>query len=156
MAAHRAAARPAGVQGSLRGQAVAADAAVAELLRSARTIAVVGLSDNPLRASFGVSRYLQRSGYRILPVNPNVAEVHGERAWPSLDELPERPDIINVFRRSEHVAALVEPATRSGARLFWTQLGVRDDDAAQRLEQAGLSVVQDRCLMIERLRLLGA
>ncbi|MBI1352787.1 MAG: CoA-binding protein [Acidobacteria bacterium] len=132
-----------------------ADAALAELLRSAKTIAVVGLSDDAARASFGVSRYLQRNGYRILPVNPNVAEVHGERAWPSLEALPERPDVINVFRRSEHLAGLVEPAIASGARLFWTQLGVRDDEAAQRLEDAGLTVVQDRCLMIEHLRLLG-
>jgi uncharacterized protein len=130
-----------------------ADDHLRELLRAARTIAVVGLSDDPSRASFGVSRYLQRSGYRILPVNPNLAEVHGEKAYPSLDKLPEPPDIINVFRRSEHVAGLVDAAVASGAKLFWMQLGVRDDEAAKKLEAAGLTVVQDRCLMIEHMRL---
>jgi len=132
-----------------------ADERIREILQAAKTIAVVGLSDDPSRASFGVSRYLQRSGYRILPVNPNIAEAHGERAYASLEELPEKPDVINVFRRSEHVADLVEPAIASGARLFWMQLGVRDDRAAARLEAAGMAVVQDRCLMIEHMRLLS-
>ncbi len=130
-----------------------ADGRLRELLRAAKTIAVVGISDDPSRASFGVSRYLQRSGYRILPVNPNVADVHGEKAYPSLEELPESPDIVNVFRRSEHVAGLVEGALATGAKLFWTQLGVRDDEAAKKLEAAGMMVVQDRCLMIEHMRL---
>ena len=132
-----------------------ADERLRELLGQAKTIAVVGLSDDPSRASFGVSRYLQRSGYRIFPVNPNVAEVHGERAYDSLADLPEQPDVVNIFRRSEHVAALVDPIIATGPRLVWMQLGVRDDEAAQRLEAAGITVVQDRCLMIEHLRLLG-
>ena len=132
-----------------------ADERLRELLRQAKTIAVVGLSDDPSRASFGVSRYMQRSGYRIIPVNPNVSEVHGERAYAGLADLPEPPDVINVFRRSEHVAELVEPAIASSAKLFWTQLGVRDDEAARKLEAAGMAVIQDRCLMIEHLRLLG-
>jgi uncharacterized protein len=137
-----------------RGDLVAdADGRLREVLGAAKTIAVIGISDDPSRASFGVSRYLQRSGYRILPVNPNVAEVHGEEAYPSLEALPEPPDVINVFRRSEHVAGLVEPAIASGAKLFWTQLGVRDDEAAKKLEAAGMTVVQDRCLMIEHMRL---
>lgn len=132
-----------------------ADERIREILQAAKTIAVVGLSDDPSRASFGVSRYLQRSGYRILPVNPNIAEAHGERAYASLEELPEKPDVINIFRRSEYVADLVEPAIASGARLFWMQLGVRDDRAAERLEATGMAVVQDRCLMIEHMRLLS-
>lgn len=132
-----------------------ADDELRELLRAAKTIAVVGLSSDPSRASFGVSRYLQRSGYRILPVNPTIEEVNGEKSYPSLEELPEAPDVINVFRRSEHIAGLVEGAIVSQAKLFWTQLGVRDDEAAARLEAAGLQVVQDRCLMIEHMRLLG-
>lgn len=131
------------------------DEQLRELLRAAKTVAVVGISSDSSRASFGVSRYMQRSGYRILPVNPNIAEVHGERAYASLEDLPEAPDVINVFRRSEHIAGLVEAAIASSAKLFWTQLGVRDDRAAARLEAAGLAVIQDRCLMIEHLRLLG-
>lgn len=132
-----------------------ADQRLRELLEQAKTIAVVGLSDDPSRASFGVSRYMQRSGYRILPVNPNITEVHGERAYASLADLPEQPDVVNVFRRSEHLRGLAKPLIESGAKLVWTQLGVRDDAVAQELETGGLAVVQDRCLMIEHLRLLG-
>lgn len=132
-----------------------ADEQLREILRAAKTVAVVGISTDSSRASFGVSRYMQRSGYRILPVNPNITHVHGEQAYASLDGLPEAPDVINVFRRSEHIAGLVESAIASSAKLFWTQLGVRDDEAAARLEAAGMTVIQDRCLMIEHLRLLG-
>lgn len=130
------------------------DQEIAEILRDARTIAVVGLSDKPWRASHGVARYLQQSGYRILPVNPTIDEALGEKSYPSLADLPEKPDVVNVFRRPEHVAELVEPAIASGAKLFWMQLDVEDAASATKLREAGVAVVEDRCLMIERERLM--
>ena len=130
------------------------DDEIRDLLRRTKTIAVVGLSDKAHRASRGVSAYMQRNGYRIIPVNPNVEEVLGERAYASLDAVPEPFELINVFRRPRFVADLVEPASASGAEGFWTQLGVRDDAAAERLAEGGMTVVQDRCLMQEHMRLL--
>ena len=121
------------------------------LLENARRVAVVGLSDKPWRASHGVARYLQSAGYRIYPVNPHIEEALGERAYPSLDALPEEVDVIDVFRRPEYVADLVEPAIRSGAKLFWMQQGVRDANSARRLEEAGLTVIQDRCLIVDHM-----
>ena len=114
-------------------------------------MAVVGLSDKPWRASHGVARYLQSAGYRIYPVNPNITEALDERAYPSLDALPEPVEIVDVFRRPEYVAELVEPAIRTGAKLFWMQEGVRDEESARRLSEAGLVVVEDRCLMVDHM-----
>ena len=126
-----------------------------KLLGSARRVAVVGLSDKPWRASQGVARYLQSAGYRIYPVNPNITDALGELAHPALERLPDQVDIVNVFRRSEYVAELVEPAIRSGAKLFWMQQGVRDAKAARRLEEAGVTVIEDRCLMVEHMRMFS-
>lgn len=131
-----------------------ADDQIYDLLARAKTIAVVGLSDKPHRASHGVSAYMQRNGYRIIPVNPNVSEVLGEKAYASLEDVPEPIDLINVFRRSRFVAPLVDPALASDALGFWTQLGVRDNRAASVISNAGLVVVQDRCLMQEHMRLM--
>ena len=117
------------------------------ILRSAHTIAVVGLSPNPGRPSHGVARYLQRVGYRILPVNPNVTEVLGERAYATLSELPEPVDVVEVFRRSEFAGAIVDEAIAIGARAVWLQDGVVDEAAAQRARAAGLDVVMDDCMM---------
>ncbi len=128
-------------------------AGIAEILKSARTIAVVGLSSKPWRPSYGVAEYLMRVGYRIIPVNPNEAEVLGQKAYPALDAVPERVDIVNVFRRSEFVPEVVEAAIRIGARAIWLQEGVRHDEAAERARQAGLEVVQDRCILKEHRRL---
>lgn len=124
-----------------------------EILRSCRVLAVVGLSSNPHRASHGVSRYLQREGYRIIPVNPNEAEVLGEKSWPRLMDVPEPVDCVVVFRRPEHVPGIVEQAIRKGARALWMQQGISHPEAAARARQAGLLVVEDRCMMIEHLRL---
>jgi hypothetical protein len=130
-------------------------ASIAEILRQARTIAVVGLSGKPWRPSYGVAGYLQRAGYRIIPVNPNESEVLGEKAYPSLEAIPERVDIVNVFRRSEFVPEIVEAAIRIGARVVWLQEGVRHDEAAEKARQAGLDVIQDRCILKEHRRLLS-
>ena len=122
---------------------------IPELLRSAKTIAVVGLSSNRKRPSYSVSEYMQRAGYRIVPVNPGETEVLGERAYASLEAVPERIDIVDVFRRSEFVAEIVEAAIRVGARAVWMQEGVSDAAAAARARAAGLTVVMDRCILKE-------
>lgn len=129
-------------------------ASIAEILRQSRTIAVVGLSGKPWRPSYGVAEYLQKAGYRIIPVNPNESEVLGQKAYPGLDAIPERVDIVNVFRRPEYVPEIVEAAIRIGARAIWLQEGVRHDEAAEKARQAGLEVIQDRCILKEHRRLL--
>ena len=118
-----------------------------KILRSAHTIAVVGLSANPRRPSHGVARYLQRVGYHIIPVNPNVTEVLGERAYATLSELPKPVDVVEVFRRSEFAGAIVDEAIAIGARAVWLQDGVVDEAAAERALAAGLDVVMDDCMM---------
>lgn len=126
---------------------------IAELLKTARTIAVVGLSSKPWRPSYGVSEYMQKAGYRIIPVNPREREVLGEKAYPTLESVPERVDIVNVFRRAEFVAEIVEAAVKIGARAVWLQEGIVHEPAAERARQAGLVVVQDRCILKEHRRL---
>lgn len=131
-------------------------AAIAGLLRSARTIAVVGLSGDPGRPSFGVARAMRKYGYRIVPVNPGIAEWEGERAFPTLDDaVKAQPtgspiDIVDVFRRPEHVAAVVDDCLRLGLPALWLQLDVIDDRAAARAQAAGMIVVMDRCILVER------
>ena len=114
---------------------------IEELLRSTKTIAVVGLSRKPWRASFGVSEYMQSVGYRIIPVNPHEGEVLGEKAYRSLEDLPEAVDMVNIFRRSEAVPEIVEAAIRMGAKSVWMQEGVVDEASAERAREAGLVVV---------------
>jgi hypothetical protein len=119
-----------------------------------RTLAVVGLSDDPLRPSHSVSAYMQRNGYRILPVNPGVAHVLGERAYPSLADLPEHPDVVNVFRLPRYIPRIVDEMIELGFQNLWVQLGIRNEPAAIKAEAAGISVVMDRCVLIEHRRLL--
>ena len=120
---------------------------IERILRNARTVAVVGLSPDAGRPSHGVARYLQRAGYRVIPVNPGVLEVLGEHAYASLRELPEAVDVVDVFRRSEFVAEVVEDAIALGARAIWLQDGVVDEASAARARSAGLEVVMDDCIM---------
>jgi predicted CoA-binding protein len=120
---------------------------IPELLRSARVIAVVGLSSDEMRPSHGVAAYMQRAGYRIIPVNPNETEVLGEKAYPRLEDVPEKIDIVDVFRRSQFVRGVVESAIRVGAKAVWMQEGVVDEQAAALARAAGLDVVMDRCIL---------
>jgi uncharacterized protein len=133
---------------------VSSDQQIKDLLRSAHTIAVVGLSSSRLRASYGVAQYLQSAGYRIIPVNPNEQQVLGEKAYARLEDVPEKIDVVDVFRRSEFVPAVVDSAIRVGARAIWMQEGVADEAAAQRARAAGLFVVMDTCILKEHRRLL--
>jgi uncharacterized protein len=123
--------------------------AIDDLLRSARTIAVVGLSSNPMRPSYGVAQYLQRAGYRIIPVNPNEESVLGEPAVASLEDIREKVDIVDVFRRSEFVPAIAESAIAIGAKALWLQEGVISEGAAKRARDAGLFVAMDLCILKE-------
>ena len=118
-----------------------------KILASARTIAVVGLSPDPRRPSYGVARYMQRVGYRIIPVNPNVGEVLGERAYASLRQIPQAVDVVEVFRRSEFVGPIVDDAIAIKASAVWLQDGDVDEDAAARARDSGLDVVMDDCMM---------
>jgi len=124
-----------------------------EILASARTIAVVGLSHRRYRPSHGVAEYLQRAGYRIVPVNPYETEVLGERSYSDLDAVEGPIDIVDIFRRSEFVPEIVEAAIRKGARMIWMQEGVVHEEAARRAREAGLAVVMDRCILKDHRRL---
>jgi hypothetical protein len=127
---------------------------IPELLKSARTIAVVGLSGNPMRPSNGVSEYMQRAGYRIIPVNPNETEVLGEKSYQKLEDVPEPIDIVDVFRRPQFVPDIVESAIKVGAKALWLQEGVIHEAAAERAQKAGLAVVMDKCILKEHRKLL--
>jgi predicted CoA-binding protein len=127
----------------------------AESLRGAKTIAVVGLSGRRYRPSHGVAEYLQRAGYRVIPVNPLETEVLGEKSYPNLSSVPLPVDIVDVFRRSEYVPEIVEEAILIGAKMVWMQEGVVHEQAARRAQAAGLKVVMDRCILKEHRRLPG-
>jgi predicted CoA-binding protein len=129
-------------------------AAGENLLRNAKTIAVVGLSSSPWRPSYGVSEYMQSVGYRIVPVNPRESEVLGEKAFATLDDVPVAVDIVNVFRQSRFVPEIVEAAIRIGAKGIWMQEGVVHDEAAARAREAGLEVVMDRCILKEHRKMV--
>jgi len=122
---------------------------IAELLKRARTIAVVGLSCNPLRPSYGVSAYMQSHGYRIIPVNPQIEECLGEKAYTSLVEVPESIDIVNIFRRPEFVEEIVDHAIQLKVPAIWMQEGVIHEKAAEKARLAGILVVMDRCILKE-------
>ena len=120
--------------------------------RAPRTLAVVGLSDDPRNPSHSVSAYMQSAGFRILPVNPGLSEVLGEPCCASLRDLPERPDVVNVFRLPRYIPAIVEEMIDLQLRNLWVQLGIRNLVAAETAERAGLRVVMDRCILIEHRR----
>jgi hypothetical protein len=122
---------------------------ILDILKNARTIAVVGLSSKAHRPSYGVAEYLQSVGFRIIPVNPHETEVLGERCYARLEDIPEKVDVVDVFRRSKYVSEVVESAIRIGAKAVWMQEGVVHADAAERARQAGLAVVMDLCILKE-------
>lgn len=122
--------------------------------RVPRTLAVIGLSDDPSRPSYGVSAYMQMHGYRILPINPAISEVLGERCYPTLSDLPERPHVVNVFRLPKFISGIVDEMLTLGLRDLWVQLGIRNLEAAAFAESNGIRVVMDRCILIEHRRLL--
>jgi uncharacterized protein len=126
---------------------------IREMLDKSRTIAVVGLSSKRFRPSYGVAEYMQKAGYRIIPVNPHETEVLGEKSYARLEDIPERIDIVDIFRRSEFVMPLVESAIRLGATTIWMQEGVVHEDGARKAREAGLAVVMDRCILKEHMRL---
>ncbi len=127
-----------------------------DILRTSRTIAVVGLSSRRFRPSYGVAEYMKRAGYRIIPVNPGESEILGEPCYPDLDAIPGPIDIVDIFRRPEHVPLIVEAAIRKGVRAIWMQEGVYHEEAARRAEAAGIAVVMDRCILKDHRRLAYA
>jgi predicted CoA-binding protein len=127
---------------------------IKEILETYRSIAVVGLSSHAWRASHGVSRFMQNMGYQIIPVNPNETEVLGEKAYPSLEDVPYPIEIVDIFRRAEFVPDIVESAIRRHAKVIWMQEGVVNDQAAERARQAGMEVIMDRCILKEHMRYL--
>jgi len=130
---------------------VAGDPA-SEILKTSRTIAVVGLSSRKHRPSYGVAQYLQSAGYRIIPVNPGETEILGEKCYARLEDIPEHVDIVDVFRRSEFVPEIVESAIRIGARGVWMQEGVIHPQAAERARRAGLFVIMNTCILKEHIK----
>jgi uncharacterized protein len=128
---------------------------IQRVLNSARTIAIVGLSANPLRASNFVGFYLKRHGYRVIPVNPRETEILGEQSYPSLREVPVEVDIVDVFRQPDAVPAIAREAVEIGAGTLWCQFGVISEEGARIAQEAGLTVVMDRCLKIEHARYAG-
>jgi predicted CoA-binding protein len=129
--------------------------ALADILRNYKTIAVVGLSSNPRRPSFGVTQYMQSAGYRIIPVNPNETQVLGEKSYPRLEDIPKSHhiEIVDIFRRSENIPPVVDGAIAIGTKVIWMQQGIENQNAAAKACAAGLYVVEDACILIEhRLR----
>ena len=126
---------------------------IEKIIKESKTIAVVGLSPNPQRPSHDVARYLQQQGYHIIPVNPSVTEVLGEKSYPDLSSIPEHIDVVDIFRRSEDVPPIVEEAIKLKASAVWMQEGVIHEEAAERARRAGLRVVMDKCILKEHKRL---
>jgi predicted CoA-binding protein len=128
--------------------------AIGEILKTYKTIAVVGLSSNPERPSYGVTEYMQKAGYRIIPVNPNECEVLGEKSYARLEDVPEKIEIVDIFRRPEDVPPVVESAIRTSAKVIWMQLGIENAEAAEKARAAGMTVVEDACMFVEHRRRL--
>ena len=121
---------------------------IRDILTSAKTIAVVGLSDNPERESYAIAKEMQKRGYKIVPVNPNVTEVLGEQAYPSVTAIPHPVDVVNIFRRSEALPQVVQEAVQTSAPVIWAQQGIYNEEAAKIAKSAGKTMVMDRCIMV--------
>ena len=122
--------------------------------KAPRTLAVVGLSDDPSKASYRISAYMQAKGYKILPVNPSVERVLGEKSYASLKDLPQRPDVVNVFRLPKFIPAIVDEMLELGLKNLWVQMGIVNEAAAQKAEAGGFRVVMDRCIMVDHRMLM--
>ena len=131
----------------------ATSAEIRDILSAAKIVAVVGLSNKPERDSYGVAAYLQAHGYRIIPVNPNINQVLGERAYPSLEEVPGPVDVVDIFRRPEFVPQIVDQAIARGAKVIWMQEGIAHNDVADKARAAGLRVVMNKCILKEHRKL---
>ena len=129
---------------------------IKEILLSSKTIASVGLSSNPAKESYGIVQYLKDQGYRIIPVNPTASEILGEKAYPDLSSIPEKVDVVQVFRKPEDVPPVVDEAIKIGAKVLWMQEGIVHEEAAQKAVAAGLQVVMDACMRVAHRRLIGA
>ena len=132
------------------------DKEMKEILLSIRTIASVGVSSNPEKESYEVVAYLKNQGYRIIPVNPTATEILGEKTYPSLSDIPDKVDVVQVFRKPEDVPPVVEEAIKIGAKVVWMQAGIVNEDAAQKAREAGLQVVMDACMRATHRRLIGS
>jgi hypothetical protein len=130
-------------------------AAIQRVLHNARTIAIVGLSNNPLRASYFVGYYLKRHGYQVIPVNPREPEILGEKSYPSLPDVPEKVDVVNVFRAPAALPGIAQDAVAIGAGTLWCQFGVINEEGAKIAEEGGLTVIMDRCIKVEHARYAG-
>ncbi|MAT38627.1 MAG: CoA-binding protein [Ectothiorhodospiraceae bacterium] len=126
---------------------------IPNILRNAKNIAIVGLSDKPSRDSYMIAKHLQNAGYNIFPVNPTIDEWNGQKSYPTVQSIDEDIDIVDVFRRSEHVPEIVEQTMEKGADVLWLQLGIHHDDAVKKAEKAGITVVQDACIKVEHMHL---
>ena len=131
------------------------DQDIKQLLKTAKTIAVVGLSPDPERPSYEVASYLQSKGYKIMPVRPGIEKILGEKAYASLTEIPEPVDIVDIFRKTEFIPEVVDEAIRIKTKAVWMQLGLSHSEAAQKAVSAGLSAIENRCILIEHKRLLS-
>jgi predicted CoA-binding protein len=130
------------------------DAQMREILATARTIAVVGHSDDPSRTSYQIAQYLRRVGYKVYPVNPTVETIDGEISYPSLAAVPEPIDIVDVFRRSEFLPGVIEDAIAAGAKVVWAQLGISNEDAARMAAEAGITLIENNCIKVTHMYLL--
>jgi predicted CoA-binding protein len=130
------------------------DEKIKEILETKKVVAVVGLSPKPERASNDVANYLKNHGYKIIPVNPGHDEILGEKSYPSLSDIREKVDIVDVFRRPEHVGPIIDEAININADVIWLQQGIRNDEAAQKAIDAGKAVIQDKCMFQEHRRLM--
>jgi len=126
---------------------------IEQILKESKTIAVVGLSANPGRDSHQVASYLKRNGYIIYPVNPNYEQVLGSRCYTNLSDIPDAVDLVDIFRRPEHIPQIAEEAVKIGAKVIWMQLGIRSEEAAETARRAGLQVIMDRCIKVEHMHL---
>jgi len=132
------------------------DKEMKEILLSAKTVASVGLSSNQEKESYWIAAYLKEQGYRIIPVNPTTTEILGEKAYPDLSSIPGKVDVVQVFRKPEDVPPVVEEAIKIGAKVVWMQEGIRHEEAAKKVREAGLQVIMDACMRATHRRLIGA